>query len=207
MKQDDNAKLDTPTKARLRSPNYPSISLKAAVEKIGKWYKVDGPVASTREAALAHMGFEKLTGNAGRLLSALKSFGLVQETEGRIKLTQRGIDIAVRPEGDPKRVGALKEAALGPQIYSDLLKEYPQGLPSDTTLSSELIAGKAFNPKAVDDFIKDFRETLVLAGISNFEGVKLNKQEQNGNQGDNVKVDDYVQWESKGILQFGTATS
>src|SRR5712692_963846 len=103
-------------KERHRSPNYPGVSLKVAVEKISKWYKADGIVASYRDAALAHMGFEKFTGDAGRLLSALKSFGLVQDVDGRIKLTQRAVEIVARQQGDQKRIAAIKEAANGPQI-------------------------------------------------------------------------------------------
>src|SRR2546427_8518858 len=140
-------------KTRHRSPNYPGISLRAAVEKIASWYKADGIVASPRDAALRHFGFEKFTSDAGRVLSAMKSFGLVNEADGRIKLTQRGIDIAARQAGDPKRQQALKDAGLGPQIYRILLKEYPLPLPSDTTLQSELIASKGFNPKSVKDFL------------------------------------------------------
>src|ERR1700687_1489522 len=83
---------------RHRSPNYPGISLKTAVEKITTWYKADGLVASPKDAAMKHMG-----GDAGRVISAVKAFGLVNETDGRIKLAQRGIDIAARPPDDPKR--------------------------------------------------------------------------------------------------------
>jgi hypothetical protein len=145
---------------RHRSPNYPGISLKTAVEKITTWYKADGIVASPKEAAMKHM-----SGDIGRVISALKSFGLVSETEGRIKLEQRGIDIVARSADDPKRKQALKDAILSPAIYRDLVKEYPNGLPSDITLGSELVAGKKFNPKSVDDFIKDLKSSLVFSGI------------------------------------------
>jgi hypothetical protein len=188
--------------ARHRSPNYPGVSLKTAVAKISQWFKEDGIVASPRDAALKHMGFEKFTGDAGRLLSALKSFGLVQETEGRIKLTQRGIDIVARPDGDPKRSAALNEAALSPDVYKALLKDYPNGLPSDTTLKSELVAAKKFNPKVVDDFTKDFKATLAFAGLSNTKVLESVKEGERNTQLDKVEVGDFVQWESQGVLQL-----
>lgn len=180
---------------RHRSPNYPGISLKTAVEKIATWYKADGLVASPRDAAMKHMG-----GDPGRVVSALKGFGLVNEADGRIKLAQRGIDIVVRPQDDPKRQQALKEASLSPAIYAELAKEYPGGLPSNTTLQSELIAGRKFNPKAVDAFIEDFRATLEFAGISPSTVVGSNGESEHADN--EVEIGDYVQWESQGILRL-----
>jgi hypothetical protein len=200
-----NPATDAPKdeKTRHRSPNYPGISLKTAVSKIGDWYKADGLVASPRDAALKNMGYEKFTGDAGRVLSALRSFGLVQEADGRIKMTQRGIDIIVRPEGDQKRTSALKEAALSPDIYKKLAKEYPNGLPSDTTLKSELIAAKGFNPKSVSEFIKDFKATLAFAGLSTFGVLESEQEEQEDESpGPEVKVGSLVQWTSQGVDQF-----
>ena len=179
---------------RHRSPNYPGISLKTAVEKITIWYKADGIVASSREAAMKHMG-----GDVGRVMSALKGFGLISEADGRVKLAQRGIDIVVRPADDPKRKQAIKEASLSPSIYSELVNEYSGGLPSDTTLQSELIAGRKFNPKAVSAFIKDFRDTLDFAGISPSDVV--DSGEDDGEDA-TFHVGDYVQWESQGALKL-----
>src|SRR5437660_373507 len=103
-------------KSRMRSPNYPGIGLEDAVGKIEALYKQDKLVASPKDAALQHMGFDKAHGEAGRVLSALKSYGLIEEVEGRIKLTQRGIAIVVRGAEDPLRIAALREAALSPEI-------------------------------------------------------------------------------------------
>ncbi|MDP8981612.1 MAG: hypothetical protein M3O35_13605 [Acidobacteriota bacterium] len=178
------------------------MSLKVAVDKINDWYKKDGLVASPRDAALLHMGFEKFTGDAGRLLSALKSYGLVQDTDGRLKLTPRGVDIVARQDGDPKKATALQDAAKGPAIYKDLLKTYASGLPSDPTLKSELIAGKGFNPKSVDDFIKDFQATLKYAGISSPAVLDSEQGDDDGSDENHIQVGDYVQWESLGVLQF-----
>ena len=196
---------NSPSAPRHRSPNDPGINLKSAVNKIGQWYGADGVVASPRDAALKHMGFEKFTGDAGRALSAIKVFGLVQETDGRLKLTQRGVDIVARQPDEPKRIVALKEVAMGPQIYKDLLREYPNGLPSDATLKSELIASKGFNPKVVNDFVVDFRKTLEFAELSNAKVL------ESDHEGDKTKITsphtpvevrDYVQWESQGVIQF-----
>jgi hypothetical protein len=69
-----------------------------------------------------------------------------------------------------------------------------------------LIAAKKFNPKVVDDFIKDFRDTIDFAGLSDLSVVELPKEEDEGG-GNGVKgkvympkIGEYVQWEHNGIL-------
>jgi hypothetical protein len=187
---------------RHRSPNYPGVSLKTAIDKITPWYKADGVVASPVNAAARHMGFEKYTSDTGRLLSALKSYGLAVETDGRLKLTPRAIDIVARPADDPKHKQAIREALAGPAIYRELLKEYPNGQVSDTTLESELIANKGFNPKSVPWFIKDFRATLNYAGITPATVIDSSETDETPDDEVQVHAGDYVQWESNGLLQF-----
>jgi hypothetical protein len=146
-----------------------------------------------------------MSGDVGRVISALKSFGLILEENGRIKLTQRGVDIAARQDDDPKRIQAIKDAALGPAIYRALAREYANGLPSDSTLHSELIAGKKFNPKSVEEFTKDFRATLEFAGIRPSEVLASDQDSDEDDESDNplpIREGDYVQWESGGTWQF-----
>jgi hypothetical protein len=179
-------------KARHRSPNYPGIGLKEAVSRIEKVYRADGLAPALRDAALKHMGFERLSGDAGRVLSALRGFGLIQEEDGRLKLTQRGIDIVARPADDPKRAAALRDAAMSPAIYKDLLREYPGGRVSDLSLRSELLAVKKFNPNSVDDFIGDFRATIAFSGLTDIQVIELREENSGDDEvplpsGDNVQ--------------------
>ncbi len=200
--QDVNSKKEQ--KPRHRSPNYPGMGLRSAVGKIESLYKADGLAASPKLAALKHMGYERLHSEAARTLSALKSFGLIEEAGDRIKLTQRGIEIVARQHGDPTRVKAIKEAAVSPDIYQLIMEEYREsGLPSDTSLKSDLITVRRFNPTAVDGFVQDFRDTLEFAGLSDLKVVE-SKQSQNDNGEQTVppQIGYLVQWESGGQLQF-----
>jgi hypothetical protein len=178
-------------KPRHRSPNYPAIGLRAAVGKITAMYKEDGLAPSPKVAALKHMGFEKAHGEAMRVLSAIKSFGLIEDSNERIKLTQRGINIVVRPEDDPQRMQALQEALTGPEIYRELVIEYQaSGLPSDTSLKSELIADKKFNPNSVDGFIRDFKDSIEFSGISDLGVLEL---PVDGQEDDQMNATDEIQ--------------
>ena len=191
-------------KPRHRSPNYPAIGLRGAVGKIEALYKADGLAASPKDAALKHMGYEKFHSEAARTLSALKSFGLIEETADRLKLTQRGIEIVARSQGDPIREKAIKEAAVDPEIYQLIMDYYrPTGFPSDASLKSDLITVRKFNPTAVDGFMQDFKDTLEFAGLSDLK-VFESKQSQGKNGGQTVppQIGDHVQWESSGQIQF-----
>jgi hypothetical protein len=192
-------------KSRHRSPNYPSIGLRIAIGKIQSLYKDGGLAPLMKITALKGLGFDKDDANAARGLAALKSFGLIEEVENdRLKISQRGVDIVARQEGEPQRTAALHAAASSPQIYRELLTEFAaSGVPPNAALKSELIAAKKFNPNVVDDFITDFRDTLDFSGLSISE-VLESEQQQNKNGGQTVppQAGDHVQWESSGQVQF-----
>jgi hypothetical protein len=63
-------------KSRQRSPNYPAIGLRAAIEKVRLLYDADKKAGAPIDVALSHMGFSKRHGQAMTILSALKKFRL-----------------------------------------------------------------------------------------------------------------------------------
>jgi hypothetical protein len=155
-------------KVRQRSPNYPAIGLRGAVEKVKLLFEADRRAGAPVDAALKHMGFSTKHGQALAVLSALKKFGLVEESSGRIVPTSRAVDLLTFPDIDARKIRAVRDAALSPEIYRELYEQYKStGIPSEETLRAELIADKHFNPNAVEGFIRDFKDTLVFAGIMN----------------------------------------
>jgi hypothetical protein len=165
-------------KTRQRSPNYPAVGLRGAVEKVRLLYDADKRAGAPIDAALKHMGFSTKHGQALAVLSALKKFGLVEESSGRIVPTQRAVDLLNFPDQDARKVRAIRDAALSPEVYRELYEQYKStGIPSEETLRAELIADKHFNPNAVEDFIRDFKDTLVFAGIMNPTELSLNAED------------------------------
>ncbi len=154
-------------RSRQRSPNYPAIGLRSALERVGRLYAADKKAGAPLDAAYRHMGFAGRNGKSAVVLSALKKFGLIEDVNGRVAPTQRAVEILVLSKDDPRRLKAIKEAALSPDIYRDLYERYREvGIPSEETLKSELIAYSQFNPNAVDDFVQSFMETLDFASIT-----------------------------------------
>jgi hypothetical protein len=153
--------------SRHRSPNYPSISLPNAIERVKALMAKDGKAGAPTEAAAKHIGFSGAHGTARAALSALKKFGLTSDQRGRIVPTQLAIDIINFPAENPRSKAAKQTAALSPLIYKQLVDRFADmgNMPSPESLKPELIADMGFNPKAVDAFLNDLFESLNYAGL------------------------------------------
>lgn len=146
-----------------RSPNYPMFSLKDAIEKIKLVYQHERRNFTTAAVIQEDIGYKKGTGPAGRALSALRQYGLLEERSGTYGISDKGFIFTYAEENSLDRVAALREAATKPMIFKELVDTYSGGLPSDATLKAYLIGKKSFNPSSVDDFIRLFKETIALA--------------------------------------------
>ena len=66
--------------AKLRSPNYPSISLENALAKIKKVYDVEHTHPAAREVIAKALGYNTLNGTSLSLLATLSRYGLLEKT-------------------------------------------------------------------------------------------------------------------------------
>jgi hypothetical protein len=181
-----------------KSPNYPNMSLEEAISKARVLYDKDGKAGAPKKVGLAHLGYNTLSGPALRTLSTLRKFDLITDKDGRIIPSQRSIDLLVYPKNSERYIAALRGIALKPIVYNKLWNKYQDGFPSDASLKAELIDEYNFNPKQVDRFIADFKKTIEFAGLTIGSGSLSG--EDKGDQ--KLKIGDYVQWESQGIVQF-----
>jgi hypothetical protein len=180
-----------------RSPNFPAITLQDALAKARILYDKDKRATVSSKTVLAHLGFgEKISGSSARVLSALKQFGLLDETTGVFRVTDAAFRLFSLSESAPERLKALQDCARKPAIYRDLLDKYEDGLPSDAALSDYLILNKKFNPVSVQSFIRVFKATLEFAKLT--PGAYTEPKDPPTGPA----VGDYVQWESQGVLQF-----
>jgi hypothetical protein len=164
---------------RHRSPAYPAVGLRNAIERLRNLYTKDGKAGAPAQLAAIHIGFGKAHGQALAVLAALKKFGLISETGGRFAPTQRGLEIINLPANDPRRQKALQEALLEPAIYRELIEQHREtGWPADDVLASELVTYKQFNPKAVNGFVQDLRDSLEFAGLSDVSALESGTEEE-----------------------------
>src|SRR5690349_1390279 len=95
-------------KKRHRSPNYPAVGLRDAVERVRSLYKADGKAGAPPDVAATHIGFASAHGEAMSVIAALKKFGLVDTDKGRIAPSQRALEIINMPFQDPRRLAAIR---------------------------------------------------------------------------------------------------
>jgi hypothetical protein len=212
----DTKKNDTDEKRkRQRSPAYPFINLEAALKRAKEFYDKEGRNAVNIKVAAKHWGYDEKSSGGLQTTATLLSFGLLQD-EGagekrKLQLTQNALRILLdtRPES-PERAQAIKTAALAPKIHQQIWSKWGNSLPSDDSLRFALTVEwkPPFNEKAVDGFIREYKDTIAFAKLSESDKVSLG--EVDPGDGDDTpeeldyvpKVGDYVQWEPNGILQF-----
>ncbi len=161
-----------------------------------------------------------MSGGGGRIVAALKQYGLMQDEgkgdQRRVQLTDlaRRILLDQRPDSVERREG-LKRAALNPKIHCDLWERYGSdfAVMDEAQIRHDLIFGeKRFNEEMVDGFIAQFKSTVEFAGLSKSDTLSGDKDvdaapshdEEQEEGVEQLEVGDYVQWESEGAWQFET---
>lgn len=143
-----------------RSPNYPVISLPAAIERAAALYKQDGKAAVPLEAAVRAWGYSSVNGRALRTAGALRAYGLLEYPANKtVKLTTRALAILLEPADSPVRQDALREAVLTPPMFSFLREQYSDGLPSDQAIISALVRG-SFHEDAAAKLVSVYRASI-----------------------------------------------
>jgi hypothetical protein len=187
-KMDGTESPDKHKRATHRSPSYPMFSLAQAIDKARVIYDNCKRSYTTPDAIAKLLGFSQhIGGPGGRTMSALRQYGLLEESGGKSRISDRAYTLTQFPSDSPERIQAIKAAIREPSLFRELLTEFSDGV-SDTILNSNLLR-RGFNPDVISDVIRVFRETIALDESHNVEYHP-------------IQVGDYVQWESQGALCF-----
>ncbi len=196
----------------IRSPSYPSMSLRDAVDAVAK---IEGQYRASpvdRTVAAKLIGFTTLSGPANKALAALASYGLLERAgKGETRVTSRA-RAALHANSDKERIDNLLAAASEPHLFQELRERF-EGVPippEDGVVT--YLNRQGFNPSAVRPAAKAFLQTMAYVE-------ELSASESHGNQSSEdaeleapgggsdatyggARVGDIVQWESQGALQF-----
>jgi hypothetical protein len=144
---------------KMRSPNYPAISLPDAIEKARAIYNVEFTNAADPEVMIKDMGYTTKNGASLGVLSALKKYGLLDSVEGnRFKLSQIAFEVLEFPKASEDRKAGIETMYENISLFNELDEMYPDKIPSEENLRVTLIK-KHFNPKVVHDLIQTYRVT------------------------------------------------
>lgn len=169
---------------RHRSPAYPAFGLQTAVAKLQAVHQAIKRSAASTDAIKRALGYNTKTSHAVRALSGLIQFGLLEEeagaTERRLKLSEAGLNIVLRRDSDPVRMGLVRDAALKPTVYGQLAGIWTAGSSGEDALSGFLLIERNFNPTVVPRIVRDFKATYQYAGLADAPGGAPGVEEQAG---------------------------
>lgn len=147
--------------AKARSPDYPAIGLKEAVEKVSAAYAKDYQNKVSRVVLAEHMGYKTLNGKSLGVLSAIGKYGLLEGRADDTRVSDLAVTIIAHPAGSAERVAALKTAAANPELFAELDNRFQGGRVSDSAIRSWMLTQK-FIPTAADTALRSYRETKQL---------------------------------------------
>jgi len=161
-----------PKKKKVRSPSYPSIHLRAALERAEQLYEVERRHRAPVSTILSHWGYSAKSGSGMVVLAALKKFNLIDD-HGRgddrtAQLTSEALDIIQdKREGSRERAAAIQSLALAPTINRDLWDRFARdgALASDDNILFYLVREKTFSEEAAAACLEQFKETISFAGL------------------------------------------
>lgn len=158
-----------PKQKRNRSPQYPSISLPDALDRVHEIYDHEQFNWVNARIASSHWGYSPKSSSSIRLLSALTQYGLIERSKGanrQIRLTELAKSIIrdSRPVS-PDRDAALREAALKPVVNQKAWTRWGTSPPSTDQMAHELEHELGFNPNSIPVFIAAYEETIAHVGM------------------------------------------
>jgi hypothetical protein len=209
------------TKKRFRSPPYPSIDLKSAIDRARQVYTKALHHAVGIQVLGEAWSLKESSSGLWSMAAALLHFRLLKDDgigdKRKFQLTDSALRII--KDTDPqsqKRREAVQNAALAPAIHRELWGKFGEANDiSDFVLKTYLTLdrkdeGKApFSDDAADDLIKEYKATISFAQLSKDTISLLDEvKEENSNKSTTLEesnlagVGDLVQVEISGSYQL-----
>ena len=147
--------------ARIRSPNYPQISLPEASRRVEEIRAKEGRNAASREVLAKLLGFGGLNGASMGVLSAISKYGLLEDAGDKELRVSDLTDSILFPHNSEEKTAALQKAANSPALFAEINEKWPDRPPGDENLRAYLMR-RGFSQKALDNVVACYRETMEL---------------------------------------------
>lgn len=168
----------TETSKKERSPSFPFISLRKAVERARAMHDRYKREPARVIVVGSVWGLGAKSSGLLQTVAALKQYGLLDDSgskeDRRIALTPLALRILIDTRPGQREDG-LREAALKPRLFNELQRWASHRLPDDH-LMSELRFDRNFTEEAAKTFIRVFFDTMEFAGVGeDYEPEPLNE--------------------------------
>lgn len=160
--------VPTPKATRDRSPAYPFISLKVAVERLATLESYFGrhPVGALK-AGLA-WGMKPESSQAGQTLASLKSYGFVDyqgSGEARVAVLSDDGRNYLRAQQESIKLDILKRSALKPKAIHEYWSKWGADRPPNPICLDELVLKGGFSETGAEVFLRVYDETIAFSGL------------------------------------------
>lgn len=154
--------------ARMRSPNFPALTLEEAMKLAGTLYSKVRKTTVDREVAAKELGYSGLTGRSLKVLGALNQYGLIDNTsKGQCRATELA-EQALHGFPEAEKMGAIQRAARSPALFSAIFDQFGEDVGSEHAIRSFLLK-RGFTDGGVESALQSFLATqqyAVLKGAS-----------------------------------------
>jgi hypothetical protein len=148
--------------ARMRSPNFPALTLEEAMTLAGTLYSKVRKTTVDREVAAKELGYTGLTGRSLKILGALNQYGLIDNTsKGQCRVTELA-EQALHGFPEAEKMGAIQRAARSPALFSAIFDEFGEDVGSEHAIRSFLLK-RGFTDGGVESALQSFRATQQYA--------------------------------------------
>ncbi len=168
---------------RDRSPSFPFIPLKVAVDRLVKFedHHKRAPVPPDRIGAA--WGMKPNSSQAQQTLAALKAFGLLETrraTDGRYVYISEDGRTYLRAQQDSIKSDVLRRAGLRPKQIAIHWKDWGDERPNDAHCRDELVLKGGFSEDGAEKFLRVYDETIAYAGLSDSDKIDPDPEEEPG---------------------------
>lgn len=166
-----------------RSPSFPFISLKKAVDRLKEMADAHKRNQARMITVGATWGYGAKSSGLVQTVAALKAFGLIDDLGGGADRKLQVSDLGWRILQDARpgaREAAIREAAVKPRLIAEYLNQWVPDRPSDAHCLSELRLDRGFGDAAASLFLKVFDDTVNYANLKNSDSLSpVLEQEEN----------------------------
>jgi hypothetical protein len=150
---------------RMRSPNYPALTLEEAVHATKALWDKNRCTTVSREAVAKDLGYSGLTGRSLQVLGALNQYGLTENVaKGHMRVTKTGEEALIGyPEEIRRR--AISRASRSPTFFGEIYAQFDGSVPGENAVRFFLLQ-KGFTNDGVEKALRVFADTNRFAEVN-----------------------------------------
>lgn len=162
-----------------RSPSFPFISLKRAVERAAQLAEAHKRNPARVSTVATTWSYGSKSSGLLQTIAALKQYGLIEDMGGgddrKIQIADLGWRI-LHDDRPGAREQAIREAALRPRLMAELAEQWLPSRPGDRHCLSELHIDRGFTLESARVVLRVFDETVSFANLQSDDNLSESTQ-------------------------------